>query len=382
MKIEQYIPDQDKLELYVKNGIVTASPHPRLPLLILTYGRSAVYENLWDDVTTKCRGLIIDRKGIVIARPFEKFFNVATSYRPETWLENLPKVKPDTFEKLDGSLGILYRYNGETGIASKGSFKSDHANWATGFYMANHKDAIWPEGYTPVFEMICQEVQTHVVHYKEDDHLALTALVNIETGEELNYDSLCVWAAGNNVPVVEKFDKTVGDVLAEDRQNKEGYVLSWPRPGETPLKVKVKHETFLAMQKIAHAATPKAILGALCEGQDEQIDLWSASANPEIASFVQGHATRFRKKYLETLSIAAGMAQVARNKYGSRKDQAAYLTQDDGHRFYSGIAFALLDLKAPETIRKAVWKVAKILLADELSDKPAVGVDEEDAEEV
>jgi RNA ligase len=382
MKIEQYIPNQEKLEAYVKSGLVTASPHPRLPLLILTYGRSAVYENLWDDVTIKCRGLIIDRQGNVIARPFEKFFNVATSYREETWLENLPTTKPDILEKLDGSLGILYRYNGEIGIASKGSFKSEHANWATGYYQAHHKEAQWPEGYTPVFEMICQEVQTHVVHYRLDDHLALLGMVNIETGEELSYDSLCIWAAGNGIPVVEKFDKSVGDVLAEDRPNKEGYVLSWPRPGTTPLKVKVKHETFLAMQKIAHAATPKSILDALCEGQDELIETWTASANPEIASFVQGHASRFRGKYMETLGIAAGMAQTARMRYGSRKDQAAFLTQDNGHKFYSGIAFALLDSKAPETIRKAVWKVTRTLLEEELSDEPVVGIDDEDKEEV
>jgi len=398
MKIEQYIPNQEKLEAYVKSGLVTASPHPRLPLLILTYGRSAVYENLWDDVTIKCRGLIIDRQGNVIARPFEKFFNVATSYRPETWLENLPTTKPDVLEKLDGSLGILFQYKIKspspfdpaaiqdyytyTGIASKGSFKSEHALWATGYYQKHHSLAVWPEGWTPVFEMICQEVQTHVVHYSETDHLALLAMVNIETGEEMDYDNLSVWAAGNSIPVVEKFDKSVGDVLAEDRPNKEGYVLSWPRPGTSPLKVKVKHETFLAMQKIAHAATPKSILDALCEGQDELIATWTASANPEIASFVQGHASRFRGKYMETLGIAAGMAQTARMRYGTRKDQAEFLTQDNGHRFYSGIAFALLDSKAPETIRKAVWKVTRTLLEEELSDEPVVGIDDEDKEEV
>ena len=65
MKIGDYL-DKEKLAQYVADGIVTASPHPTLPLVILTYGRKVVYENLWDDVTTKCRGLIIDIDGTIV----------------------------------------------------------------------------------------------------------------------------------------------------------------------------------------------------------------------------------------------------------------------------------------------------------------------------
>jgi RNA ligase len=396
MKITDYL-DTDLLMKHIDSGLVTPTAHPSLPLVILTYSRSCVYSNAWDEVTEKCRGLIIDIDGNVVARPFSKFFNVATSYRPETWLENLPTTKPDVLEKLDGSLGILFQYKIKspspfdpaaiqdyytyTGIASKGSFKSEHALWATGYYQKHHSLAVWPEGWTPVFEMICQEVQTHVVHYRLDDHLALLGMVNIETGEELSYDSLCIWAAGNGIPVVEKFDKSVGDALAEDRPNKEGYVLSWPRPGTTPLKVKVKHETFLAMQKIAHAATPKAILEALMEGQDALIETWASSAHPELAAFVRGHAASFRAQFSETLRIAAGITQTARMRFETRKEHAAYLLQDDAHKVYSPIAFALLDKKAPETIRKITWKVTRDNLK-ELSDQPLIAQDDEDKEEV
>ena len=380
LKITDYL-DTDLLMKHIDSGLVTSTAHPSLPLVILTYSRSCVYSNAWDEVTEKCRGLIIDIDGNVVARPFSKFFNVATSYRPETWLESLPTTKPDVLEKLDGSLGILYRYHDFVGIASKGSFKSEHALWATGYYQKHHSLAVWPEGWTPVFEMICQEVQTHVVHYSETDHLALLAMVNIETGEEMDYDNLSVWAAGNSIPVVEKFDKSVGDVLAEDRPNKEGYVLSWPRPGTLPLKVKVKHETFLAMQKIAHAATPKAILEALMEGQDALIETWASSAHPELAAFVRGHAASFRAHFSDTLRVAAGITQTARMRFETRKEHAAYLLQDDAHRVYSPIAFALLDKKAPETIRKITWKVTRDNLK-ELSDQPLVAQDDEDKEEV
>jgi len=229
--------------------------------------------------------------------------------------------------------------------------------------------------------MICQEVQTHVVHYSEADHLALTALVNIENGEEMRYDDLCLWAASNEIPVVEKFDKSLGTVLAEDRPNKEGYVLTWHQAGQPPLKVKVKHETFLAMQKIAHEATPKAILEALMDGQDELIDKWAAAANPELASFVQGHAADFRAKFMQTLQIGAGIATTAQERYDTRKAQAVFLLKDEGHKFFSGLAFALLDKKGPDTIRKIVWKLVKEQ-EKELSDQPLVAEEEEDTAEV
>jgi RNA ligase len=375
MHISKYL-DVNKLNEHIEAGIVEQRRHPFLPLSILTYSRKAVYDDLWDDVTTKCRGLIVHDDGNVVSRPFEKFFNISTTYRPETWLSNLPKEKPVVAEKLDGSLGILYEIDGKIGIASKGSFVSEHAIWATNWYKWHVKEPKWPEGHTVVFEMICQDVQHHVVHYDGKDRLVLLAIINNETGEETDYNDLWYWSALNGMTVAEKFEKGVGTVLSEDRPNTEGYVLSWPRPGQTPLKVKVKHETFLKLQKIVHAATPKAILEALMAGELELIDTWQNSASDELAAFVCVWTTEFLGNYGNILVKAKNLTNHVALRGGDRRGAAEFLQKPE-NREYASVAFAMMDGKDH---KKVIWKMVANRFSDEEKNKAFAPVDEDDGD--
>src|SRR3990172_2759927 len=97
-------------------------------LILFDYRASAQWDNRWNWFERVSRGLILNaRSGEVVACPFDKFFN---------WGENghtssAPLV--EVTEKLDGSLGILYRRNGKYCIATRGAFHSDQARWATAF---------------------------------------------------------------------------------------------------------------------------------------------------------------------------------------------------------------------------------------------------------
>ena len=199
------------------------------PLDLYVHTRAATLENFWDETTTKCRGLIVHREtGEIVARPFEKFFNVDTSWRPETCVSNLPLTKPVISEKLDGSMGTLYKWrvpspsvydpSGESedteqlAIATKGSFHSDQAKWATEWYHNHLQGAEWPEGYTVMFEIIAESVQHHVVHYNGIEELVLIALIKNETGEELNPESLKLWGRRNGVRVTDLYDRKVWEM--------------------------------------------------------------------------------------------------------------------------------------------------------------------------
>lgn len=365
MKIEQYL-DANKLVEHIANGFVENRRHETLPLNILTYSRNTVYGDNWDDVTCKCRGLIADDDGNIISRPFEKFFNIDTSYREETWLSNLPLTKPQVQEKLDGSLGILYKYKEVVGIASKGSFHSDHAKWATKWYNEHCTDGgQWPEGYTPVFEMICQEVQTHVVRYTTEDQLVLLALINNETGEEASYESLHYWATLNELNVVDIYDKTLGTVLNEDRPGTEGYVLSWPCEGQTPLKIKIKHDSFLTLQKIVHNATPKTILEALIEGREGDVEAWMHTSSDDLNQFVRGWFSRFTSAYGNIMVDASQILINAKMRCTTRKEIAeVFLTED--HKYFAPVCFAMLDGK---DFKKTVWKMLKDILESQKGDE-------------
>ena len=114
--------DLEKLNKYIEEGLVVKNEHPTLPISIYNYSRKTQYENNWDEITKQCRGLILDNEGYVIAKGFDKFFNME-----ELVSEDIPNETFEVFEKLDGSLGILFWYEGKWILSTKGSFFSEQS---------------------------------------------------------------------------------------------------------------------------------------------------------------------------------------------------------------------------------------------------------------
>src|SRR3954471_4347258 len=126
------------------NRYIAVRRHPSLPLAILNYTNHATFDNRWSDTIMHCRGLIIDpvvdhepcADCNIVARPFHKFFNLNQQGHPETLESNLPTIDPTVTEKMDGWFGILWKceHEGQThyGVASRGSFESPGAVFATG----------------------------------------------------------------------------------------------------------------------------------------------------------------------------------------------------------------------------------------------------------
>ena len=94
------------LEKYHKDGLLHKQTHPTYDLTIWNYSQKVQYEKLWDDITMQCRGLVTNSKGQIVARPFKKFFNLEEMDSP-------PSGEFKVYEKMDGSLGILFYYEEE-----------------------------------------------------------------------------------------------------------------------------------------------------------------------------------------------------------------------------------------------------------------------------
>jgi len=123
------------LDQMIEEGHVTLRRHNTLPLGILNYSPSAQYNWKWNEVTLQCRGLIYNVETLeVVARPFEKFFSWDQGIGKETWDNPMPPAGPCIrMEKMDGSLGIMYNDGWDHSIATRGSFHSEQAEWATEF---------------------------------------------------------------------------------------------------------------------------------------------------------------------------------------------------------------------------------------------------------
>jgi RNA ligase len=341
-----------ELAAQIDAKMVRAVPHPSGLLTLYNYTKVAQYTpELWNHVTDKCRGLIVDAEGTLVARPFEKFWNLDDARHPETLTANLPATPPVLTRKLDGSLGVGYPLDGTWHIATRGSFTSDQAVWASR-WLAENSPSIWPAGYTPLFEIVFPENQI-VVRY-DFAGLVLLALVHIETGEELDYADLLQHGQRNNMRVVESFDRPLAACLEEDVPNEEGYVAAWPRPGTTPLRVKIKYATYSRLHKLLTQTTSLTIWEMLRDGLD--IGEVTKDVPAEFRTWIDAIERRLRGEY----QAIEDAAQTAFASYPGEKNIADAAQKKEfalwvlaNHAPLSGILFAIVAGKPYDAI---IWK--------------------------
>jgi len=295
----------DLLLKHIEDGVIRKQVHPDYPdqLYILNYSELAQFGRIWDAVTNVCRGLICavtpegDR---VIARGFNKFHNYNTEFVPETLDANLPNVTPLATQKLDGSMGLPYYWDNKWWVATRGSFASDQAKWATEWLRHNYPFFHTGPFSTPVCEVIYKENRI-VVDY-DFEGLVLLGFVDLATGYELGRLFCEDWAFVKKFPIVKVFNKTLAECAAENNLNEEGYVLTYDKGRDVPpLKIKVKFADYVRLHRILTGLNPKAIWEMLEAGQNEAIDTILADPTmpaPFIAWF-SGWVEQFRARYRE-----------------------------------------------------------------------------------
>jgi hypothetical protein len=118
--------DKNLIEQYIEEGWLIRQWHPTLPLQILNYSRQTEYARFWNEITSSCRGIVLDKDYYVISPCMPKFFNF---YQHDTTMQKeiekrMLKEKFMVQDKWDGCIGNIFKYNGEIICASKGSFDS------------------------------------------------------------------------------------------------------------------------------------------------------------------------------------------------------------------------------------------------------------------
>lgn len=214
-------------------------------LQILNYTSKVQYERLWDDFIKQCRGLIIDFNGEIIERPFPKFFNVEEHEK-----EDIPNESFDVFEKMDGSLGILYNNNGWK-ISTRGSFESDQAIKATEMLHSKYADFHnFDNSKTYLFEIIYPENRI-VVDYGSQEKLVLLAIIDTHSGKE---ESIFYFEWPDKV---KKYDG-INDIYSLKEKaldNKEGFVIRF----KSGFRIKVKFEEYVRLHRIITQISNKSI---------------------------------------------------------------------------------------------------------------------------
>lgn len=245
----------------IAEGYIRVQHHPTRDLHIYNYSEKTAFERCWNEYTKMCRGLVLDGKGNVVARPFGKFFNL------EEHVGDLPTESPVVREKYDGSLGIIFVHEGELYCCTRGSFESVQAK-ACKALLTKYPGALaqfykWPE-YTHLVEVICPESRV-VVKYDEDK-LVYLGTRHTKTGST----DLCFFedSVEFDMPEAESLPFKLGQdpksLYTQSDKNREGFVLYYPR---ADLFLKLKFEEYKRLHKLITGMNVRTIWEYLSEGR-------------------------------------------------------------------------------------------------------------------
>lgn len=197
-----------------KRGYLRIQKHPTVEFFILHYTKRTVVEGEWNEITSISRGLIVDPLGNVIAKPFKKFIDF-----------NLPNKgvnDSEYWEKLDGSLGILYWVNNIPVISTKGSFYSYQALLGNNLLHKKYSHIFenLDKENTYLFEIISPDNRV-IVDYQGENDLFLLSVYNNISGNEIDSASIEL-----PFPRPRRFDKTVISNINEFNSQKiEGIIV-------------------------------------------------------------------------------------------------------------------------------------------------------------
>jgi RNA ligase len=279
----------DKLQKYYEDGWLLKQTHPTLDLTIWNYSPKVQYDRYWDDVTLQCRGLVTNSEGAIIARPFKKFFNYE-----ELPIEHIPNESFEVYDKMDGSLGILFYYNNEWHLATRGSFTSDQAIRGKEI-LKNYDTTELLTDYTYLFEIIYPENRIVIEYDKE--MLMLLGAIKTETGEEMDYASLGWHSIMQGYPLVKKYNgvndyKTLKAIVSNDQ---EGFVIRF----KNGFRMKIKGEEYCRLHRILTNVSTRNIWEYLRE--NKPFDDLLEKVPDEFYNWVKHTVKNFESKHEEIL---------------------------------------------------------------------------------
>lgn len=305
--------DTALLDRHVSEGIIRAAHRDDMGLTAYKYSQRAVVTRTWDDVTLKTRGLVLSDDGSIVARPFDKFFNL--SEHPEGSIDlDAPGLIMD---KADGSLGIVFPFQGRWFVSTSGSLTSDQSVHATALMNERYSHIKPVDGLTLLVEIIYPDNRI-VSDYGEMDDLVLLGAMSragrwfspVEAADLFNWTG----------PVVDHRVGTIREALEtpDPDDTTEGFVIRTPQT-----MVKIKYPSYLILHRAVSNLSHKTVLEALENGSFQEFLAILPDEFHEEAKGIAAAITVRKDEIVGTVQQAlAGVPE------GDRKTKAIWITQN------------------------------------------------------
>jgi len=333
----------EKLNKYYEDGLLYKQVHPTLPLTIWNYTETVQFEDKWDEITLMCRGLVTDNEGNIVAKPFDKFFNIE-----EGKFE--PTEKFEVYEKMDGSLGIVFWYEGQWVVATRGSFTSDQAIKAKELLKKYNTDIMFRH-LTFCFEILYKNNRI-VVDYGDYEGLVLLGTFD-KNGKEYDVE---MWRE-YGFDVVKKYDgiKDFKELKEMVKNDQEGFVVKFTN-GD---RIKVKGVEYLRLHKIMTNVSTTGIWEYLKNGEDVMELL--KDVPDEFYTKIKSYVRDLKYSYFQiSEDVGKKFDGKMYGKYNDkepitdRKEFAEWVLEQPKHM--SGILFKMFDKKDYSEI---IWNLIR-----------------------
>lgn len=356
---------QEELKGYIDNGYVKATHHPTLPLTIYKYSKEMQYatcfdsnniykdspsDDKWTPLMMMCRGLIIeDGTNKIIAKSFNKFFNFS-EYTDGYVEQRMKRIKYSISDKFDGSLIILFEYEGKWITATMGSFESDQvflANKLLDSY--DHRSEALNKDIVYLLEYVGPDNRI-VVAYEESDLILLTMLDRDNDFREIDLHSdlnTTDFAYAYNRIIDKEFHFDLKALAKLNKPNSEGYIIKF----EDGLRIKVKFEEYVRLHKIVTELSEKQILEFM---KENKTSIESFKDVPdELFKWINSVETSFRNLYDSIFKEANEVY----DKHCSIKDRKEFALAIKDYK-YSHLVFKIADGKF-DNLNKSIWKIVE-----------------------
>lgn len=323
----------DVLQEYKDKGLIKSSTRDDYTVWCYTVG--AVYSHTWDEVTMSCRGLVYADDGSLVSRPFRKFFNWDQT---EAVIEQGPFV---AYDKMDGTLIVVGEHNGQAVVSTKGSFDTWHSETARELLLG-----FVPEpGYTVMFELIHPENRI-VVDYGDFTGLIFLGAVHNETGAERHPEEAAGAMAWHGEVVVQRafnfhsMTQTIQN--PESGENREGFVVVWPRPDGPPNRVKLKFAQYVALHGVMTGLTNRRVWEHMVAGT--MIDLFEIAPD-ELHDDIKKVQEEIQHLVTLRFDEARDVGGSALELYPNDRKSAAHFIQTHTYKELWGMSFKCYDEK-------------------------------------
>lgn len=223
-------------------------------------------------VVQESRGLILDQDDDwrIIAWPFRKFFNAG-----EPHAATIDWTTARVQEKLDGSLMILYWYDGAWQVATSGM--PDAAGpvhgtqtpfkqlfWDTWFAAKWPLPVLPSKGHTLLFELMSPYNRVVVEH--STPTLSLVGMRSIYTGNELPAATRTAYNPVREFPL-RNLDDVMATFEAMSPLTQEGYVIV----DAAFNRIKVKHPGYVALHHLRSSFSTRRLVEVIRSGDVEEL---------------------------------------------------------------------------------------------------------------